>query len=109
MICSHVLEHVDDRKAIPELFRITKPGGTVLAMFPICEGWETSYENRDVNSEDDRLLYFGQRDHVRYYGRDARSRLASAGFQVTEWTALEPYVSRHGLLRGEKIFLCQKP
>mgnify|MGYP003584744426 CR=1 FL=1 len=109
VICSHVLEHVDDRKAIPELFRVTKPGGTVLAMFPICEGWEMSFENQDVSSESDRLLYFGQRDHVRYYGRDARSRLAGAGFRVTEWTALEPYVSRHGLLRGEKIFLCHKP
>jgi SAM-dependent methyltransferase len=109
VVCSHVLEHVDDQRALPELFRITRSGGTVIAMFPIIEGWDTSYEDRTVSTEADRLLYFGQRDHVRYYGRDARQRLAGAGFEVTEWTAVEPFVSRHGLLRGEKIFLCRKP
>jgi SAM-dependent methyltransferase len=109
VVCSHVLEHVDDRKALPELFRITRSGGTVIAMFPIVEGWDTSYEDRTVSSEADRLLYFGQRDHVRFYGRDARQRLTGAGFEVTEWTAMEPFVSRYGLLRGEKIFLCRKP
>jgi SAM-dependent methyltransferase len=36
VICSHVLEHVDDdRKALSELFRILKPGGKSILMVPI--------------------------------------------------------------------------
>jgi SAM-dependent methyltransferase len=108
VLCSHVLEHVDDSKAIPELFRITRPGGTLIAMFPIVEGWNKTYENPAVSSEDERLLHFGQVDHARYYGSDARDRLRGAGFEVTEWTAEEPFVAKYGLIRGEKIFFCRK-
>ena len=39
ILCSHVLEHVDDKKAMPELFRILKSGGRLLAMVPII-AWE---------------------------------------------------------------------
>ena len=104
-----MLEHVDDRKAVPELFRILRPGGLLIAMFPMVEGWDTTYENPAVTLPEERLLHFGQHDHVRFFGRDARSRLATPGFVVSEYTAVEPYVRKYGLMRGEKIFLCHKP
>ncbi len=44
VICLHVLEHVNDRKAASELFRVLKPGGILLAMFPIVEGWDSTFE-----------------------------------------------------------------
>ncbi|MBY0530781.1 MAG: methyltransferase domain-containing protein [Xanthobacteraceae bacterium] len=109
VVCLHVLEHVDDRKAIPELYRVLRPGGLLIAMFPIVEGWDHTFEDATKSSAADRLLYFGQHDHARFFGRDARLRLAEPGFDVSEFTAIEPNVSRYGLARGEKIFLCRRP
>jgi len=106
IVCNHVLEHVDDRKALTELRRILRPGGVLLIMTPVIEGWATTYENPAVMTAEERVDHFGQRDHVRMYGADIRGRLRDAGFAVEEHTAEEPYVSRHGLLRGEKIFVC---
>jgi SAM-dependent methyltransferase len=108
-LCLHVLEHVNDRAAIAELYRVLRPGGLLIAMFPIVEGWDATFEDSSKTSESDRLLYFGQHDHARYFGRDARDRLAAPGFDIEEYTAVEPFVSRYGLARGEKIFLCRRP
>lgn len=109
VLCLHVLEHVDDdRKAMAEVHRILRPWGHFIVMVPIEEGWDVTYENPKIVSPRERLLHFGQEDHVRFYGRDIRDRLAAAGFLVSEWTAREPEVARHGLKRGEKIFFCQK-
>lgn len=38
------------------------------------------------------------------FGHDFRDRLKAPGFEVEEFTAVEPYVSRHALIRGEKSF-----
>ena len=109
VICLHVLEHVNDRKAVRELFRVLRPGGVLLAMFPIVEGWDATYENPAPTTPEERLLHFGQHDHVRFFGSDARMRLAEGGFDVEDFTAVEPYVSRYGLTRGEKVFVCSRP
>lgn len=109
VVCLHVLEHVDDRAAIRELYRVLRPGGLLVAMFPIVEGWDETFEDSSKSSQEDRLLYFGQHDHARYFGRDARQRLAQPGFVVEEFTAVEPHVARHGLTRGEKVFVCHRP
>lgn len=107
ILCSHVLEHVDDRKALAELRRVLKPGGTLLLMFPLIEGWPTTYENASVSTPEGRLRHFGQEDHVRYFGADARDRIRAAGFELSELTASEPEVGDYGLNRGEKIFVCR--
>ena len=109
ILCFHVLEHVDDAKALAELRRILSPGGTLLVMVPIVEGWDTTFEDPSVTDPGDRERLFGQSDHVRYYGADLRARITEAGFDLTEFTAREPAVSRYGLLRGEKLFICRRP
>lgn len=108
IICSHVLEHVNDRKALKEIRRVLRSGGVALIMNPIIEGWDQTYENPAIISESDRLLHFGQEDHVRFYGRDFRERILMAGLTLTEFTAVEPDVARYGLMRGEKVFICRK-
>ncbi|GAA0031802.1 MULTISPECIES: methyltransferase domain-containing protein [Bradyrhizobium] len=109
IICCHILEHVNDRLAIPELFRILRKGGTLIAMIPLIEGWQETFEDRSrQKTEEDRILYFNQHDHVRFFGRDFRRRLERAGFVVDEYTAVEPQVAQYGLIRGEKVFLCRK-
>ena len=109
VICLHVLEYVNDRRAASELFRILKPGGILLAMFPIVEGWDDTFEGPAGSTPEERLLYFDQRSRARFFGRDARGRLAAPGFIVEEYTAIEPNVSRYGLTRGEKVFICSRP
>ena len=108
VVCSHVLEHVDDRKAVAELYRILRPGGLCLIMAPVIEGWHDTYENPAVQDPEDRTLHFGQHDHVRYYGADIRTRIESAGFALSEYTAEGPNVVRNALLPGDKVFVAEK-
>ncbi len=105
VFCSHVLEHVNDIRALREIHRILKPGGRLIAMVPICEGWDKTYEDPDIVSPAGRELHFGQNDHVRYYGRDFQQRLADAGFETAAYTAPPVDVIRYGLWRGEKVFV----
>jgi SAM-dependent methyltransferase len=85
VICSHVLEHVpDDRRAMSEVFRALRPGGTAYFMQPVDFGQAETYEDPSIVTPEERLRAFNQHNHVRVYGRDVRDRLAGAGFEVTE-------------------------
>lgn len=106
IICNHVLEHVDDNKALSELRRVIRNDGMLVLSVPIIEGWDHSYENSDILDPVNRELHFGQTDHLRYYGRDLRDRLCRHGFDYFEVTAEGPSVIEHGLWRGEKFFVC---
>jgi SAM-dependent methyltransferase len=109
VVCSHVLEHVDDGKALNEVYRVLKPGGVALVMLPVIEGWSKTYENKAVVTPKDRMRHFGQADHVRYYGADVRVRIRAAGFRLDEFTAEGEDVLTYGLQRGEKVFIATKP
>lgn len=112
IICSHVLEHVmDDRKAMREMLRVLKPGGWAIIMVPISG--DVTFEDPSIVTHEDRERFFGQWNHVRFYGEDIRDRLESAGFDVK----VDGYVrelgrskiSRYGLLESEDIYFCVKP
>lgn len=109
LICSHVLEHVDDRAALAELFRILKPGGIAFLAVPMVEGWETSYEDPGIRDHRDRLVHFGQEDHVRRYGRDFRDRVRRAGFLLTEFARDGADSVRYSIIPGERVFIAAKP
>lgn len=109
IICSHVLEHVDDARALSEMFRILAPGGIAFLATPVIEGWAQTYEDARVDGPRNRLIHFGQQDHVRIYGRDLRDRIRAAGFTLGEFTAVEPDVRIHGLMRGETLFIATRP
>jgi len=85
-ICSHVLEHVeDDRKALSELFRITKPGGRGILMAPIALTIDQTDEDPRLTDEAERWRRFGQNDHVRLYSKQGfLDRLVEAGFEVQQ-------------------------
>lgn len=109
VIANHVLEHVDDSKALAEIHRVLAPGGVAILSFPIALGFAQTYENASIILNADRDLHFGQWDHVRYYGTDAADRIAAAGFEVSSFTASEPDVHRHSLSRNAREFLARKP
>jgi len=109
IVCSHVLEHVDDKKALAEIYRALKPGGVALIMLPVIEGWARTYENPKVRTPEERKRHYGQADHVRYYGADIRDRIRTAGFQLEEFTAEGEDVLTYALQRGEKVFVARRP
>jgi len=108
VICSHVLEHVNDKAAIAELYRILRPGGRLLILVPVAEGWESTYENDAQFDRAGKALHYGKDNHIRRYGRDVRDRLAAPGFAVEPVSCEGAAGVRYALLPGENLFICRK-
>ena len=109
-IASHVLEHIpDDRRAMAELRRVVRAGGTALLMVPMEEGRPT-YEDPSIGTPEDRLRAFGQEDHVRIYGDDFTDRLREAGFEVRRElyarTLGSEASAKYGLQDYDAIYVC---
>lgn len=83
VICSHVLEHVqDDKKAMREMIRILKPNGLVVFLVPVSLDIEGIDEEWGL-SEEKNWKRFGQGDHCRRYGKKGlMKRLEEQGFFV---------------------------
>jgi methyltransferase family protein len=113
IICSHVLEHVaEDRTAMAELRRVLAPGGLCLVLTPYRPDRPT-YEDPSITTPLERMVAFGQQDHVRIYGNDLPDRLRGAGFEVEDRTPPELFdretVERCELDSDEHLFLCRAP
>ncbi|MBI5154287.1 class I SAM-dependent methyltransferase [Candidatus Poribacteria bacterium] len=112
VLCSHVLEHIaDDAKAMAELFRVLRPGGEAVILVPLRG--DVTFEDPTVTTDEGRERAFGQRDHVRWFGRDIRARLEKTGFEVSEHVPAEtvpsPERERLGLSLADIVYLCRKP
>ena len=112
IICNHVLEHVtDDKRAIQEIFRVTKENGLAIISVPIDIHRQQTYENENIKSPEERIKHFWYQDHLRLYGLDFSQRLATTGFKVDTHFSLDEYkkrfIDRHGL-GGKHVYLCYK-
>ena len=104
-LCFHVLEHIpDEAAAMSEIHRVLRPGGTLVIQVPVDESLATTLE---YGAPDPRDV-----GHVRRYGRDFPSIVASYGLDVTACepaTIFDPStIQRHGL-NVEAIYLGRKP
>ncbi len=113
ILCCHVLEHiVDDKLAISELFRVMKKGGWGIFQVPVDYRKETTYEDFNIKSQEGRENAFGQKDHVRLYGKDFKEKLSSSGFVVKEIDYpnkfSEDKITRFGFNKFEKLYYCEK-
>lgn len=108
IMCSHVLEHVDDRKALLEMHRVLADDGRLVLLVPLVEGWSKTYQNPDLKTDLEKQQHYGQADHIRFYGADFRDRVTEAGFALDEFTAEGADSIRYGLMRGEKVFIAKK-
>ncbi|TYA56637.1 class I SAM-dependent methyltransferase [Formosa maritima] len=86
-ICSHVLEHVaNPDKALKELYRILKPQGLGIIMAPVIPKLEFTLEDKSHTSEEDRVKYYGQADHLRLFSKkDFMSRIENGGFKLIQY------------------------
>ena len=112
ILCSHVLEHVeDDAAAMRELHRVLSPDGWLIVMVPLDVSRTLSYEAPSITAPEDREREFGQHDHVRLYAPDIGERLASAGFNVATERIAEQLgdraATRYGLLESDYLFVCR--
>ena len=83
VVCNHVLEHVDDfRKALKEIHRILRPGGSFICSFPMDPMIEFLDEDPHIQTDEERRRRFGQTDHKRVFGMKADRFLSEAGFTV---------------------------
>jgi len=113
ILCNHVLEHiVDDEKAMKELYRVLKKGGTGIFQVPLNMSNKQTYEDFTITDPKERNKAFGQYDHVRVYGMDFFERLKNVGFKVEkcEYTSKlsEEKKTKYCLPKKEIIPVCRK-
>lgn len=112
ILCNHVLEHIpNDIKAMAELKRVLKINGWGIFQVPIKYKLEKTYEDFSITTPEGREKAFGQHDHVRWYGKDYKDRLASVGFNVHEDDYVRKFSSddifKYCLTPNELIYYCE--
>lgn len=107
IFCIHVLEHIpDDLKAMRELHRVLKPGGTAFLCVPLSK---TLVEDLSITDPKERERVFGQDDHVRRYDRATfQQRLESVNFSLEISEAAKLPKTFQDCKLGDVIYLSKK-
>lgn len=112
IIVNHVLEHIPDEKtAVSEMKRVLKEKGKIVMSFPISIE-ENTFEDNNITTDEQREKYYGQKDHVRLYGRDFKKHFESYGFQVDVYSPKDYMelndIKKYGLLENDTVLICSK-
>lgn len=84
IICSHVLEHVqDDMRALAEMKRILKDDGVIIFLVPVDLSTNEIDEAWGL-PEEENWRRFGQGDHVRRYGKNGLVERLEKEFYVNQ-------------------------
>jgi FkbM family methyltransferase len=113
LICSHVLEHVDDdKKALSELYRVLKSGGWGIIMVPIILTLDQIDEDPRVTDVAERWRRFGQDDHVRLYNKSGFvERVKEAGFTLNSLGMDyfgEEVFKKYGITKTSVLYIVEK-
>jgi SAM-dependent methyltransferase len=114
IMCNHVMEHVEkDIEAMREIYRVLKKSGWAIMQVPFMgKDLEKTYEDPKIRKPIEREKIFGQRDHVRIYGKDYPDRLRKAGFKVTAddfaRNLNKDVIKRYALPENEIIYFARK-
>ena len=112
VFCNHVLEHVeDDIRSCAEFNRVLKPNGWGILQSPVYP-IEKTLEDNSITDPAERERIFGQRDHVRKFGKDYAERLRKSGIGIEENLFVKEIspekVKKNALPPDEVIFVCKK-
>ena len=112
IICSHVLEHVeDDRTALKELYRVLKKGGEALILVPL-DLKRVWFDEEMGLSEQENWKRFGQKDHVRRYThKEIIKRIKESGFKCKIYTRKdvdERLVKENAFTNNIRIYRAKK-
>jgi SAM-dependent methyltransferase len=112
VFCNHVLEHVDDDiLACSEFNRVLKSDGWGILQSPVYP-LEKTIEDKTITDPAEREKLFGQRDHVRKFGKDYAERLRKSGLQIEESQFVNDLpaelINRYALAPDEVIIVCKK-
>ena len=87
VICNDVFEHVYDLpKALDEVRRVLKPGGRLLATFPMAFGQRESVVKAEFQGDDQPALFRGEPE---YHGDPIRPTRGSLVYQIPGWDILD--------------------
>ena len=112
VFCNHVLEHVDDDLLVcSEFNRVLKSDGWGILQSPVYP-LEATLEDKTITDPAERERLFGQRDHVRKFGKDYAARLRRSGIQIEENQFVKEIapekVKQYALAPDEVLFVCRK-
>ena len=113
IICSHVLQDIaDEKSAFEEMKRVLKNEGVLILSIPICSLINTTFECNKYKTPIQRLIYFGNRTHVRVYGNDITKRLDQHKLDYIEKKAIDILplnkIKMNRFIPLDRIFFCQK-
>lgn len=107
LICNHVLEHVPDHlRAMAECHRVLRDDGIAFFSVPVDASREQTWYPPDDMSKKEAEKICGW-DHKRIYGRDFRTMLQGAGFEVAAIEAPEEWIEAYRLY-DEQFFVGTK-
>ena len=109
IIANHVLEHIEEiGLAFEEIRRVLKKTGKLIISFPICTDLATR-EETGLN-EEERLVKFGQKDHVRLFGFDYKGYIEKYGFEVKVISPQnilnDDMIKMHGFIKDDVVLIC---
>jgi predicted SAM-dependent methyltransferase len=112
VICNHVLEHIDDdTKALENIFNLLSPYGLAILQVPFSKKIKKDFKIDNVDSNEDRLKFYGQEDHVRIYSEiEYVEKLKKAGFKVEidDMKNYKTHKPSYGLNYLENVFFLKK-
>jgi SAM-dependent methyltransferase len=114
VVCNHVLEHVPkDDLALSEIWRVLKPGGCAILQTPYSSVLHSTWSDAGIVSEQQRLLAYGQEDHVRLYGIDFLKKIDASGLSLRRETHQDRLAdfdaNYYGVNEDEDFILAVKP
>jgi len=103
IVCSHVLEHIDDdRLALQRIGCMMSQDSVLLVQVPI---WSEETVEGKTDASNERL--YGHPDHRRRYGPDIKHRIREEGFEVDTFRVSDGDTNRFGLDPAEFIYVCR--
>ena len=101
---------VHSQKFLSEFLRVLKPGGRIYLTIPIDFKRDKSFEVDNAETPEERFKYYGQKDHVRIYGKDIIAKLKdkyNAEFLDVEALKIQD-INKQRICSDDSVFIITK-